>query len=266
MEQAVSRTRVRWDTHIVAAPAQLFVVHGSHPCACVARALELKGMPYRLVELPPPLHAPVQRLIFGRRTVPGLRLPGGERVSGSRAILRRLEELAPQPPLYPAAAEAKARAAAAEQWGDDVLQPLVRRVLWWALTHAPSALSSYSDGSALPLPRRALMAFAPLLTRAERALNQVRDDAVRQDLRRLPGHLGRVDAWIAEGVLGGASPGAADLQIASSLGLLATVQDVGGLIAPRPSGALAQRLFPSWPGQVPAGVLPPAWLPAAAAA
>jgi glutathione S-transferase len=248
------------------APAQLFIVHGSHPCVCAARALELKGLTYRTVELPPPLHAPIQRLVFGRRTVPGLRLPDGERISGSRAILRRLEELRPEPPLYPSDPGARARADEAEQWGDDVLQPLVRRVLWWALTHTPSALPSYSNGSALPLPRRALLAFAPALSRAQRGLNKVSDDAVRQDLRRLPGHLDRVDAWIADGVLGGPDPGAADLQVASSLGLLATVEDLGGLFASRPARALAQRLFPSWPGRVPPGALPEAWLPAGAAA
>jgi len=160
------------------------------------------------------------------------------------------------------AAPARAQAAEAEQWGDEVLQPLVRRVLWWALTHSPSALPSYSEGSALPLPRRALLALAPYLTRAERALNKVSDDAVRQDLRRLPGYLDRVDGWIAEGILGGPQPGAADLQIGSSLGLLATVEDVGALIAPRPSGEEARRLFPSWPGRVPKGAVPRDWLPA----
>jgi glutathione S-transferase len=246
------------------AAAQLFVVHGSHPCACVARALELKGVPYRLVELPPPLHAPIQRVVFGRRTVPGLRLPGGERISGSRAILQRLEELRPTPPLYPAEPAARARADEAERWGDDVLQPLVRRVLWWALTHSPSALPSYTDGSALPLPERALMAFAPVLTRAERSLNRVSDEAVRDDLRALPGHLDRIDAWIADGVLGASQPGAADLQIASSLRLLATVGDVGAWIDERPCGELARRLFPDWPGHVPVGSLPPDWVAAAA--
>jgi len=244
----------------MAARAQLFVVHSSHPCECAARALELKGMPYRLVELPPPLHAPIQRVLFGRRTVPGLRLPGGERISGSRAILRRLEELEPEPPLFPADPEARARAAEAEQWGDEVLQPLVRRVLWWAFTHSPDSLASYSEGSALPLPPRALRVLAPHLTRAERALNKVSDDAVRDDLRHLPEYFDKIDSWIAEETLGGDSPGAADLQIASSLALLATVEDVGTLIAPRPCGELARRLFPSWPGRVPAGVLPPAWL------
>src|SRR3954453_5378741 len=57
----------------------LYVVHGSHPCAAVERALELKGLEYRRVELPP-LHAPIQRVVFGARTVPAMRLDGGERL------------------------------------------------------------------------------------------------------------------------------------------------------------------------------------------
>src|SRR3954452_24821768 len=68
----------------------LYVVHGSHPCAAVERALELKGLDFRVVELPPPLHAPLQRVRFGARTVPAVVLDCGEKVSGSRAILQRL--------------------------------------------------------------------------------------------------------------------------------------------------------------------------------
>ena len=30
----------------------LYVVHGSHPCAAVQRALELKRLPFRVIELP----------------------------------------------------------------------------------------------------------------------------------------------------------------------------------------------------------------------
>src|SRR4051794_3004192 len=79
----------------------LYVVHGSPPCAAVERALELKGLAFRVVELPPPLHAPLQRVRFGARTVPAIELPGGEKVSGSRAILQRLQANAPQPALWP---------------------------------------------------------------------------------------------------------------------------------------------------------------------
>jgi glutathione S-transferase len=63
--------------------------------------------------------------------VPGLRLDSGERLAGSRAIMRRLDELAPDPALYPAAGgEARKLAERAEEWGDEVLQPLVRRLAW----------------------------------------------------------------------------------------------------------------------------------------
>ena len=71
-------------------PAKLYVVHGSHPCATVQRALEMKAVPYRVVELLPPMHAALQRQRFGVRTVPGLTLESGEKLSGSRAIIRRL--------------------------------------------------------------------------------------------------------------------------------------------------------------------------------
>jgi glutathione S-transferase len=63
--------------------------------------------------------------------VPGLRLDSGERLAGSRAIMRRLDELAPDPALYPAAGgEARKLVERAEEWGDEVLQPRVRRLAW----------------------------------------------------------------------------------------------------------------------------------------
>src|SRR5829696_7819919 len=65
-------------------PARLFVVHGSHPCAAVERALQLKGVPYTAFEWPPPLHAVGMRLLFGPRTVPAIRFEDGEKVSGTR--------------------------------------------------------------------------------------------------------------------------------------------------------------------------------------
>src|SRR5688572_22543743 len=191
---------------------RLYMVHGSHPCTTVARALELKGIPYKTVELPPPMHAPIQRLLFGARTVPGLRLDG-EKLTGSRRILRRLDELRPDPPLYPADPEQRERVEQAEAWGDDVLQPLARRLLWFAMKGRPGALVSYSENSKLKLPTPMVRLSAPMIIRGECALNDVSEPAVRADLEALPGHLDRIDAWIEEGVLGGDAPNAADLQI-----------------------------------------------------
>ncbi len=246
---------------------RLHVCTGSHPCETVKRALELKGIPYRLIELPPPLHAPVQRVLFGRRSVPALRLEGGEKLVGSRPILRRLDELVPDPPLLPADANARSAVLRAEEWGDQVLQPLARRILWRAIKRRPVALHSFQAGSRLPaLPRPAVRLAAPAVVLIEKALHGANDDAARADLRALPGHLDRVDRWIAEGVLGGDAPNAADLQIAPSLALLGTIGDVRPLMDGRPGTALGQRLFGDYAGDVPAGAFPADWVPSPAAA
>src|ERR1044072_8895418 len=99
---------------------KLYVVHSSHPSETVKRALALKGIPYKTVELLIPTQAPLQKLRFGVRTVPALKLDGGEKVSGSRAILRKLDELVPAPPLLPADGAARAAVLDAERWGDEV--------------------------------------------------------------------------------------------------------------------------------------------------
>jgi glutathione S-transferase len=244
--------------------AKLYVIHGSHPCAAVERALTIKGIEYRRVEYPPPLHVPFQRLRFGARTVPSIRFSDGEKLSGSRAIMRRLEELAPEPPLFPADPALRARVEDAERWGEEIFQPIARRLLWPAFARAPRAMVGYQEGQRSPaLPAPVVVAVAPVITRLERRLNHATDDALRADLQALPQHLDRIDAWIAEGVLGGEAANAADLQIAATLRLLMTVADVRPLIAERPAGELALRLFPDHAGEVPAGTLPAEWLPAA---
>jgi glutathione S-transferase len=246
------------------ARAKLYVVNGSHPCAAVQRALELKGIDYRIVEYPPPMHAPIMRMTFGERTVPGIKIDG-EKLSGSRRIMRRLEELAPEPALFPADADARARVEEAERWGDEVFQSIGRRVIWPAMQRNPKAAPSYTAGSKIPLPGFMVRASMPVIARAERRLNKASEEALRADLQALPGHADRIDAWIADGTMGGEQPNAADLQIATTVALLMTVGDVRPIFAGRPSGELAQRLFGSTiTGDMPAGVLPAEWLPATA--
>ncbi len=82
---------------------------------------------------------------------------------------------------------------------------------------------------------------------------------MRADLAALPGWLQRIDDWIAEGVLGADPPNAADLQIAASLRLATTFDDLRPAIEARPAGEMALRAIPDFPGRAPP-VLPPAWL------
>jgi glutathione S-transferase len=244
-------------------PAKLYVVHGSHPCATVQRALDMKAVPYKVVELLPPMHAALQRLRFGSRTVPGLTLESGEKISGSRAIIRRLEELAPEPSLFPADPDARVAVGRAEEWGDEVWQPMARRLLWRTFTIHPQAMKSYQAGSRFPLPAPAVRVLAPTVNAVERRLNAADEGAVRADLRALPSHLDRIDAWIADGVLGGETVNAADLQIATTSRLMLTIGDVRPYFAGRPAEGHAMGLFGEWAGSTPPGVFPAEWLSAA---
>jgi glutathione S-transferase len=239
---------------------ELFVVPGSPPCAAVERALELKDLAFERVALAPPLRVALRALRSGAPRVPAMRLDDGERVIGARVILRRLDELVPQPALFPPGGEARALVQRAEEWGDEVLQPLARRLLWASIRREPAALSSFAAGAGLRLPALAIRAVAPAVARVESAINDVDDGTVRADLRALPGHLDRVDDWIGRGVLAGDGPNAADLQIAASTRLLAAIGDVAPFLAGRPAEAHARELFPPQRGCTSAGLLPADWL------
>jgi len=240
--------------------AKLYVIPGSHPCACAEAAMRLKGLQYERVDLIPMLHKAVVGARFRRSTVPALALDG-ERVVGSSAILRRLDQLVPDPPLLPADPELRAKVEEAERWGEEVLQPLTRRAAWAGLRRDHAAMMSYGRGAKLGLPEPFLkLGSAPVAALASR-YNRAGDDQVRVDLHALPEHLDRVDAWIGEGVLGGEPPNAADLQVGASIQLLKTFADVAPLLTGRPSRELAASAFPPLPGSIPAGTLPADFIP-----
>jgi glutathione S-transferase len=241
------------------------VLPGSHPCAAVEAALKLKSIAYDRTDLLPMSQLLVGPLRYGGTTVPGLRIDG-ERLVGSRAIMRRLDELAPEPPLLPPPGDpAYARVLEAERWGDEVLQGVPRRILDVGFLRRPSAMESYAGDARLPLPRSLMRPALPLTARMMALKNRASDDAARADLAALPSQLDRIDAWVAEGLLGGELPNAADLQIGSTIRLMMSMADVRPLIESRPSARLA-RYFPPLDGEIPAGVLPGEWLPTPAPA
>jgi glutathione S-transferase len=245
--------------------AKLYVLPGSHPCAAVEVALRMKSIPFERVDLLPLSQMLIGPLRYGGSTVPGLRLDG-ERLVGSRQILRRLDELVPEPALLPAPGTASyAQVLDAERWGDEVLQSVPRRVLDVAFLRRPEAMLTYVGDAKLPLPIGLMRPALPLTARLMAIKNKAREDAAREDLAALPGQLERIDGWIADGLLGGEQPNAADLQIGSTIRLLLTIADLRPLIATHPAAELT-RYFPPMVGEVAAGVLPTAWFPAATTA
>lgn len=237
-------------------PARLYVIHGSHPSQTVEKALDLKGVAYKKVELPASSQPLVMKLLFGGRTVPAIKFEDGVKVQGSRAILRALEDRVPTPPLYdgPAGAEAIREA---ERWGDEVLQSVPRRLMWEAFTHNRGAMHGFQEGGKAPkLPKPVVIAASYAVLPIEKKLNGVDEDAVRADLAALPALLDQVDAYIADGVIDGEQPNAADLQIAPTVALLCAMDDVRPLVEGRPAEAFAFRWFDRPVASVPAGALP----------
>lgn len=240
---------------------RLYGIPLSHPVVGVRGMLDVKGLPYRYVELLAGLHPPAL-LAAGFRglTVPAVKLSDGRRVQGSLAIARALEQVAPEPSLYPADPAARRAAQDAEQWGEAVLQPVPRRIIRWGLAHRFSQRRWFADvGSPLPAPAVTAVVMSPLAPLFARQVG-ASEYRLRQDLAELPGMLDEVDRLLADGVIGADPPGAADFQIACSVRMLLALDDVTALVAGRPAEAFARRVIPDY-WHIPAA-LPPAWRPA----
>lgn len=233
----------------------LYVIHGSHPCMSVEAGLRVKGLEYRTVYLQFGLSQFTQTVRFGKRTVPGM-VVGSQKVSGSRLILRTLDGLAPRSPLVPADPELRAAVDEADVWGDDVLQHQVRWIAVDAIRREPSVALAYGSKSAPPLPASAIPGATKALFTTEMKLLGQAPERVRDEyVPALAGHLDHVDALIADGVLGGDQVNVADCQMAGSIRLLQTFEDLRDAIDARPCGKLARRLVPDYDGSMPRGVI-----------
>jgi glutathione S-transferase len=221
--------------------------------------LRQKGIDYKRTDLLPVISKGVLRAAgFSGVTVPALKIDGSK-VQGSRQIARELERLRPEPPLFPADPAQRAAVEEAERFGDEELQHPIRQILWWGMKRDKEPLRSYSEGAKIGLPiGLAVKTAAPIVALSAR-FNGADDDSVKGDLEKLPALLQRVDDLIAAGTLNGEQLNAADFQIAPSIGLAMTLDDLRPAIENRPAGALAKRVVPDYPGRMPA-ILPAAWL------
>jgi glutathione S-transferase len=238
--------------------AKLYVIPGSHPSRTAMLMLDRKGIPFKRVDLMPVISKGVLRAMrFPGVTVPALKL-NGTRIQGSREIARELDRIQPDPPLYPTDPEKRRKVEEAEAWGD-TFQHNPRQLSWWALRRNRSAMASYAEGARLGIPvGLAVKTGAPIVAAAAR-LNDATDSNVRVDLASLPGDLDRIDGWIAEGVIGGPEPNAADFQIAPTVRLLMSLDDIRPFVESRPCGEMAKRIVTDFPGRTPP-VFPPEWI------
>ncbi len=190
--------------------------------------------------------------------MPALKIDG-RKVQGSTEISRELDLLVPEPPLFPADPEKRAAVEEAERWGNDVLQPPLRQLLWWTFKRDRGGMESYAAGANLGIPVSVAMKTATPVIALSARFNEADDAHVRRSLAELPAMLRKVDELIEAGTLGGEQLNAADFQIAPTLRLAMTLDDLRPAIEGRPAGELAMRVAPDYPGHTPP-ILPPAWL------
>jgi glutathione S-transferase len=244
--------------------AKLYVILGSHACRTAILMLEHKGIDYETVELPAGLHPFLVRLhgfagnphTFRRLdgdtnrmlgtldrmgTVPAL-LVDGERVKTNRRIARFLEQMRPEPSLFPADPDHRRAVEEAERWGDEELQMMARRLGMAGALHDRDFIAT--DGRLGPLLSRNETARRIGARLVGQFVFRAGEEQEAQLLERLPAVLDRIDAWIEAGVLNGEALYASDFVIAPSLALLCYRRDLRPQIEGRPAIDLVDRLLP----------------------
>lgn len=227
--------------------ARLYGFGISNPANSARLMLAFKGVEAQWVELLPGLHPLLLRALgFKRGTVPTMKLDG-RRIEGSLAIAQALEALVPEPSLYPSDPERRRAVEEAERWGEAELQMVPRRLFRFTFAHENAARAGLARDIGIPLP--GLVGWLNLPVARLMAGRVDADEAhALATVRALPATLDRVDALIADGVVGDPdAPNAADFQIVPSIRALAGFSDLPPLLAGRPCDAHARRLMPRFP-------------------
>ena len=235
---------------------ELHLLTFSGPCLTAKAGLSLKGLDFEEVEVTLGSHGDEIEAIYGegRRTVPGA-IIDGEPVHGSTAILQRLDEIVPEPTLYPDPIANAVREA--ELWADGEYQDLSRRLPWSSLHFRPEAMGTFAgDGPLDP----AGTDFAIRFLRSTWKHLGITAERMAADLDSLPAMVEQIESFASEGLIGGPEPTAADLQIGATTRILLTIGDLEPVFEGTTIREVALRLFPDYPGRIPAGAYPAGWV------
>ena len=224
--------------------ARLYVIPGSHAARTGILLMDHKGIDYERKELVAGTQRQLRLRGFPGGTVPAL-VWDGRRVQTNIEIARFLDELQPDPPLFPADPDRRAAVEEVERWVDDEFQMDTRRLLFAGALDWPGKLVDQGDHGRMGYllwKRRWVRRF---MFRLPIFVFKVNRDAERRLLDRLPSQLDRIDAWIESGVLGGDQLTAADYWVAAHVALLTYRSDLKPEIEQRPVGRLVDRVLPA---------------------
>lgn len=235
--------------------AKLYSLPTSNPALTARGMLDHKGIGYEVVDVVPGMHPAYVRLRgFKGTTIPALVIDG-RKVQTTRAISRALDEIRPDPPLFPSDPEARRRVDDAERWGDEVFQDVPRRLMRWSAANSYAVRRWLAEG----VPLGSLLARPSLQARLFAKQVGADDERVRAEIAGLGATLGQIEQLRADGVIGGEQPNAADFQIAGSVRALEVLGDIRPYIDDHPVMEWARGVLPELPGPSPAA-LPREWL------
>jgi glutathione S-transferase len=159
-------------------------------------ALDYKRVPHVRRAVPPGLHFLLALGMTRRMTLPIVTIDGHP-VGDSTEIIAELERRFPEPPLYPADPDERARALALEELFDEELGPQIRAALLvHVLADRNLALLAAAPG-APPLRRALLTPAVPLVGRAIGGKHHINPETAVHGLARTRAMLDRIAQEVA---------------------------------------------------------------------
>jgi glutathione S-transferase len=230
----------------------------SHPSHAARLMVEHKGIDHKMIWLLPGMHpALIRSRGFRGGTVPALKLDG-KRVQHSREISRALDQFQPEPPLFPAEPSKRIAVEEAERWGEEILQPIPRRIYRYGAATQQRLRTQLARELGIPAAPVVAAVNLPVAKYMSRKAGGD-PERVRKSVALLPPLIDHVESLLSEGTIGGKQLNAADFQIAPTVRVLMTLEDLEPFFEGRRAAKYALELMPEFPGRY-GKFLPAEWL------
>lgn len=163
-------------------------------CVKVQRALRLKGLAYEVTNVSPP---DIPKLNPEAKKLPVLEIDGRRLIDSTR-ILEVIDQLSPEPSLYPESPEARALDHLLEDWADESLYWFTVHQRWVVDAH----FEAFAEGAFGRMPAPLKWLVPPIARRTAKV--QVRKQGLgrlsnEQVLKNLDEHLAALDARVSGG-------------------------------------------------------------------
>jgi glutathione S-transferase len=198
-------------------PPVLWQFRQSHYNDKVRWALDWKRIAHVRRSLLPGMHMPRVLWMTGQKSVPVLVL-NGKAIADSTRIIEALEQLQPDPPLYPSDDAARRRALELEEFFDEELGPHIRRAWFFLLLPETDFSASLMASGCGATTQRVYRAFFPVIRELMKLDMGINAASAERSRAKLGAALDRIEAELQpSGYLVGDCFSVADLTAAALL-------------------------------------------------